>query len=190
MLDMKALVLQASPRPDGNTATLARALVEGLRTAGVGEVREVGLNGLAVHPCTACDACRRADGPFCVYDDGMTGLYEEFIGADLVVMASPIYWWSITAQLKLFIDRLYGLNFERHPEYYRGKRLVLLFTHQEEHPCSGAEISAQMFREIAGYTGMAIVGDLRYSSDQKHVRECPEKLAEARALGARLGRPS
>ena len=115
-------------------------------------------------------------------------LYRDFIEADLVVLATPIYWWCISAQLKLFIDRLYGLNFDKHPEYYKGKRLVLVFTHQEEHPCSGAEIARKMFDEIADYTGMSIAGDLRYSSDAKHVRESPEKLAEARKLGLKIAR--
>ena len=114
----------------------------------------------------------------------MAPLYQRFIEADLVVLASPVYWWSISAQLKLFIDRLYGLNFEQHPEYYKGKKLVLVFTHQEEHPCAGAELARKMFDEIAEYTEMTIAGDLRYSSDQKHVREAPEKLREARELGA------
>ncbi len=168
--------------------TLARAVLEGLRESGVTDVNEVFLDGLDIRPCTNCDACLERDGPFCVFDDDMQPLYRRFIEADLVVLATPVYWWSISAQLKLFIDRLYGLNFEKHPERYRGKKLALVFTHQEKHPCSGAEIARKMFDEIAGYTKMRIVGDLRYSSDRKHVRNSPEDLQEARELGRRLGR--
>jgi multimeric flavodoxin WrbA len=185
---MNVLALQASPRKEGNTVTLARAFLEGLKSGGVKRVSEVFLDELEIHPCTNCDACRREGGPFCVFDDGMSPLYRRFIEADLVVLASPVYWWSISAQLKLFIDRLYGLNFEKHPEYYRGKKLALVFTHQEEHPCCGAELARKMFDEIADYTEMTIAGDLRYSSDARHVRESPEKLAEARELGANLAR--
>ena len=185
---MNVLALQSSPRKEGNTVTLTRALLEGLRSGGVKQVSEVFLDDLEIHPCTNCEACRKEGGPFCVFDDGMSGLYRRFIEADLVVLASPVYWWSISAQLKLFIDRLYGLDSEQHPEYYKGKKLVLVFTHQEEHPCSGAKLARKMFEEIAGYTEMSIAGDLRYSSDQRHVRESPEKLAEARALGARLAK--
>jgi multimeric flavodoxin WrbA len=188
MAGMNVLALQASPRKNGNTVTLARALLEGLKTGPAIQVSEVFLADLDIHPCTACDACRKKKGPFCVFDDGMSPLYRKFIEADLVVLASPVYWWSISAQLKLFIDRLYGLNSEEHPEYYKGKKLVLVFTHQEEHPCSGAKLARRMFDEIADYTEMAVVGDLRYSSDARHVRENPEKLAEARALGVRLAR--
>jgi len=188
MASMNVLALQASPRKKGNTVTLARALLEGLKSGGVKQVSEVFLDDLEIHPCTNCDACRKKRGPFCVFDDGMSPLYRSFIEADLIVLASPVYWWSISAQLKLFIDRLYGLNFEEHPEYYKAKKVVLVFTHQEEHPCSGAKLARKMFEEIADYTEMTIVGDLRYSSDQRHVRESQEKLAEARALGAKLAR--
>ncbi len=184
---MNVLALQASPRREGNTATLARAFLEGLEAAGAQQVREVFLDGLDIRACTACDACLETER-FCVFEDDMQPLYRQFIEADLVVLASPVYWWSISAQLKVFIDRLYGLNFGGHPERYRGKKLVLVFTHQEAHPCSGAEIARRMFDEIADYTQMSIVGDLRYSSDARHVREDPAKMREARELGLRLAR--
>jgi multimeric flavodoxin WrbA len=189
MAGMNVLALQASPRRRGNTVALARALLEGLKSGGVKQVSEVFLDELSIRPCNNCDACRRRKGLFCVFDDGMTPLYAKFIEAELVVLASPVYWWSISAQLKLFVDRLYGLNYEQHPERYRGKRLVLVFTHQEEHPCSGAELARRMFEEIAGYTEMIIAGDLRYCSDRGHVRSASRKLAEARTLGAKLAKP-
>jgi multimeric flavodoxin WrbA len=188
MQSMNVLALQASPRKKGNTATLTHALLEGLRASGATKVSEVFLDGLDIRPCTNCDACLKKSGPFCVFDDDMQPLYQQFIDADLVVLATPIYWWCISAQLKLFIDRLYGLNFDQHPERYRGKKLALVFTHQEEHPCSGAEIARKMFDEIADYTEMKIVGDLRYSSDEKHVRDSPGALKKARELGLRLGK--
>ena len=188
MVGMNVLALQASPRKKGNTVTLARALLEGLKAGGVKQVSEVFLDDLEIHACTNCEACRGEGGPFCVFQDGMSPLYQRFIAADLVVLASPVYWWSVSAQLKLFIDRLYGLNYEQHPEHYKGKKLVLVFTHQEEHPCSGAELARKMFEEIADYTEMTIAGDLRYSSDKKHVRDSPEKLAQARELGEKLAR--
>lgn len=184
---MNVLALQSSPRQNGNTVTLARAFLEGLKAAGVKQVNEVFLDGLDIRACTNCDACLEGE-EFCVFDDDMQPLYRQFIEADLVVLATPIYWWNINSQLKVVIDRLYGLDFAKHPERYKGKKLVLVFTHQEAHPCSGAEIARKMFDEIVEYTEMTIAGDLRYSSDEKHVREAPDKLKEARELGLRLGK--
>ncbi len=188
MQGMKVLALHASPRKEGNTVTLARALLAGLRASGASEIDEVFLDGLDIRPCTNCDACLKREDLFCVFDDGMRPLYHRFIEADLAVLATPVYWWSISAQLKLFVDRLYALDFDRHPERYRGKKLALVFTHQEKHPCSGAELARKMFDEIAGYTKMKIVGDLRYSSGETHVRESPRALKGAREVGLRLGK--
>jgi multimeric flavodoxin WrbA len=123
----------------------------------------------------------------CVIDDDMQGLFVPFVEADMVIMASPIYWWSVSAQLKLFIDRLYALDPESYPERFRDKKLVLILTYYSEDPNSGAEITLSMFREIAEYTGMPIAGILRYCSGERHVREAAETLAEARDLGRRLG---
>ena len=183
---MKVLSLLGSPRKQGNTATLLSAFLKGLSESGEHEIREVSLQALDLHPCRNCDACRRMVDRHCVIDDDMQRLFPAFIEAQMVILASPIYWWSISAQLKLFIDRLYGLDAEKHPQFFSGKKVVLVFTHYEEEPCSGAEISLAMFKEIADYTQMQIVGDLRYSSGTAHVQECPDKLAEATALGRAL----
>lgn len=190
---MNVLALLGSPRKKGNTATLLRALLEGMAEAGEHTVREVFLHGRSIAPCRNCDRCRGAGagrliarGEFCALDDDMRRLYPRFLEADLVVFATPVYWWSISAQLKLFIDRLYALDALAHPEHFAGKKVVLLLTHEDPEPCSGAELTAGMFREIADYTDMHIVGDLRYSSGDRHVQDCPEKLAQARRLGRQL----
>jgi multimeric flavodoxin WrbA len=183
---MNVLALQGSPRREGNTAALLESFLEGLRAAGGPAVQEVTLHGKQIAPCRNCDACRRMRDRYCVIDDDMQALFAPFIEADMVVMATPIYWWNVSAQLKLFIDRLYGLNAETHPEFFKGKKLVLLLTYYSEDPNSGAEITLSMFREIAGYTGMPIAGVLRYCSGERHVREAPEALKEARELGRRL----
>ena len=184
---MKILALQGSPRREGNTAALLTALLEELRRDGKNEIREVRLQELEIHPCRNCDTCRRKTDRYCVIDDDMQGLFLPFIEADMVVIASPIYWWSVSAQTKLFIDRLYGLDPESRPQCFEGKKLVLILTYYSEDPNSGAEITLSMFREIAEYTAMPIAGVLRYCSGERHVREVPEALAEARELGRRLG---
>ena len=181
---MNVLLLEASPRRKGSTAALARAFVEGLGSAA--QVRDVFLHDLHIRPCSACDSCRTRGGIYCAFDDDMQPLYPEFLRADLVVMATPVYWWSISAQLKLFIDRLYGLNSEKHPERFRGKRLAVLMAHGDAKPCSGARIALRMFREIVQYTGMNLVGALEYSSGSREAADALEALVEARTLGARL----
>ena len=183
---MKVLALLGSPRKKGNTAILLSAFLQGLAEEGDHRIQEVFLQELNLQPCRNCDACRRMVNRYCVIEDDMQQLFPVFIEAQMVVFATPIYWWSISAQLKLFIDRLYGLNVEKNPGFFTGKKVVLVFTHADPEPCSGAEISLSMFREIAAFTKMELIGDLRYSSGNGHVREHADKLAEAAALGRRL----
>jgi multimeric flavodoxin WrbA len=183
---MKVLALLGSPRPQGNTATLMQSVLEGLSQIENTTITSYALNDLKIEPCTACDACLGKTDRFCIIDDDMARLYPAFIEADLVVMASPIYWWSVSAQLKLFIDRLYGLNREKNPQYYRDKRIILVLTYEDGDPNSGAELTISMFKEICDYTGMKLVDVVRYSSGKRHVRECPEILEEARELAQRL----
>jgi multimeric flavodoxin WrbA len=185
---MKVLALLGSPRPAGNTATLMNSFLEGLSQPENTKISSYTLNDLKIEPCTACDACLGKIDRFCIIDDDMESLYPAFIEADLVVLATPVYWWSVSAQLKLFIDRLYGLNCEANPQHFRDKKIILVLTYEDEDPNSGAELTIKMFNEICDYTGMSIAGVLRYSSGKKHVRECSEILKEARELAQQLTR--
>lgn len=183
---MKVFALLGSARANGNTATLLQSFLEPFIDSSDTDVITCALHELDIKPCRGCDTCRKTKEKFCVIDDDMQKLYSEFIAADLVVLASPIYWWSISAQLKLFIDRLYGLNPEENIQFFKGKKLVVILTYYDEDPNSGAEIAVSMFREIAKGTGLDIVSFLRYSSGKTHVKNSPEKLTEARELGLKL----
>jgi multimeric flavodoxin WrbA len=183
---MKVLAVLGSARKGGNTDTLLQALLEPLSETSDTEVVIYALHELDIKPCRGCDTCRKMKDGFCVIKDDMQRLYPEFIAADLVVMASPIYWWSVSAQIKLFIDRLYGLDPETNTGFFRGKKVAVILTYYGEDPNSGADLAVQMFKEIAAGTGLDIVSFLRYSSGKMHVQNSPQKLAEARELGLKL----
>ncbi len=99
---MKTLVLLGSPRKNGNTDILAQALIEGIEELG-GEVEQVRLSRLNIGPCVACASCEKNGR--CVIDDDMQGLFGKIDEADCVVITSPIYFYGVSAQAKLFIDR-------------------------------------------------------------------------------------
>ena len=178
---MKTLVLKASPRKDGNTATLADRVVAGLREGGEKDIVEFSLHTLALHPCQACDACVRPPYAGCVIKDGYQEIYPAFRDADLLVLAAPIYWWHLCAQAKTFVDRWHSaMTFDRDHCLAR-KRLVLLLAYFAEDPY-GVDLAVKMFESICGWSGMRL-DVIRYHSDERHVREAPEKLSEAFALG-------
>ena len=98
----QVLILLGSPRKKGNTALLVSRLATQLRLSGHRvEIREVAR--MNIHPCIGCGNCEQAGR--CVFDDDMTQLYEEILQADRIILASPIYFYGLTAQLKAMIDR-------------------------------------------------------------------------------------
>ena len=103
---MKVLGICGSPRKEGNTELLLREFLRGCRDAGA-EVEEVLLRGLKITPCLEIYACRK-DGRCPIHDD-MEGLYPKLVEADLVALASPIFFYSVSAQAKALIDRCQAL---------------------------------------------------------------------------------
>ena len=183
---MRSLVLKASPRVDGNTATLADRVVDGLRERGETDITEFSLHDLALRPCQGCNACLRPPYAGCVLDDGYQRIYPFFRDADLVILAAPVYWWHLCAQAKTFVDRWHSaLPFDRDHCLAR-KRLVLVLAYFAEDPY-GVDLVERMFESICGWCG-ARLDTLRYHSADRHVRESPEKLDEAFELGRSLAR--
>ena len=100
----KILIVQGGGRANGNTAQLAKAFLKGAQEAGH-EVEFVSLNNVQVNGCIGCNACRY--GKPCVQKDGFNSLVPKILSADLIVFASPLYFWTISSKLKAFIERFY-----------------------------------------------------------------------------------
>lgn len=105
-LEKKVIALAGSPRRRGNTGLLLEAAVKGARDAGA-EVEVVYTNSLKIKPCQGCNNCGKLAG--CIYQDDMTYLVEAFKAADAFIISSPVYFGSVSAQLKLVIDRCQAL---------------------------------------------------------------------------------
>ena len=127
----KILVVQGGGRPNGNTAQLVNAFIKGVKDAG-NEAEVVSLNRLKVNGCLGCNACRY-NKP-CVQKDDFADIVAKMEEADMVVFASPLYFWTISARLKAFIERFYCIAeedanppFGRY-EKYPDKDCALLMT--------------------------------------------------------------
>lgn len=119
---MKILVLTGSPRKNGNSNILADNFIKGAAEQGH-EIVRFDVAEKNVHPCIACNSCGM-DGP-CVFDDDFDFVRKHIIKADMVVFATPMYYFGISAQLKAVIDRFYALNGQIHVH----KKAVLLMTY-------------------------------------------------------------
>jgi multimeric flavodoxin WrbA len=138
---MKVLLLRANPRKTGYTQRLADLFAQGLREAGA-EVADVDLTGLTITPCEGCYHCWLATPGQCVHHDDMAGLLEQVLAADVLVCATPIYYYSMNSCLKSFFERTFPLakpglvssargstrNSTRYPEQWRGKKLITIVT--------------------------------------------------------------
>ena len=103
------VILIGSPRPKGSSAALARAFAEGARSAGH-NVTEFFLGGMDIQGCKACRG-GRSDRDFpCVQHDGMDEIYPAVRGCDVLVLASPLYYWNLSGPLMTAINRLFALE--------------------------------------------------------------------------------
>lgn len=106
---MNILILNASPRRNGNTEILAKTFAETAERNGH-MVQIVNAYDVQVAPCLACGHCLNVEKGVCVQKDGMETIRPLFDAADIVVFASPIYFFTVSAQLKCVIDRFYAAN--------------------------------------------------------------------------------
>lgn len=101
------VVIVGSPRKNGNTERLADALIRGARAAGH-TVEKLRVTSQKIGACLGCNACYRDPEHRCVLHDGMEACYALLAQADVIVIATPIYFYGVSAQLKCMIDRLHN----------------------------------------------------------------------------------
>jgi multimeric flavodoxin WrbA len=103
---LNQLIITGSPRKNGNTEIMAETFAKSAKTAGH-EVTVKNLSTLKVGPCLACQYCFTHDG-VCIQQDDMNSILKDLERADMLVLASPIYWFDVSAQTKSFVDRMYA----------------------------------------------------------------------------------
>ena len=146
------LVIAGGGRANGNTAQLVNAFIKGAEEAGH-KVEKNSLLKTEVKGCLGCNACRY--GKPCVQRDAFNNLVPGIKNADLIVFASPLYFWTISSRLKAFIERFYCIA-EEDPnppfgryEKYPIKDCALLMT--------AADNFFWTFEQAASYYNFAIV---------------------------------
>ena len=107
-MNKKIVVLNGSPRVNGNTSHLVQAFTEVAKKAGH-QVTCFTLQGMNIHPCLGCMRGGKDANSPCVQKDDMDRIYAAYKDADVVVLASPLYYWTIRGQLKCAFDRLFAV---------------------------------------------------------------------------------
>jgi multimeric flavodoxin WrbA len=178
------LILKGSPRRNGNSAALADRAAEGAREAGA-VVEETLLDRMKIRPCNACDQCRKKGG--CVIQDDMQALYPKLLAADAILIATPVYYFTMSAQVKACIDRWYALE-GTGGNAIKGKQVGILMSYGDSDlQTSGGINAVRTFESIFGYIGCEIVGMVHGSaSDPGDIQGQSAVMEQAYALGKQI----
>jgi multimeric flavodoxin WrbA len=143
---MKIIGFIASPHKEGNTAWIVNKILEGAKEQGA-ETQSWYFSDLDIKPCLGCLSCKRGDSR-CIINDDMQTLYDALARADALVLGSPIYMGQMSAQAKIFTDRLFAQISPRFSPHYKEnaakKKLILAFNQGNPDP--------GMFRVYIDYT--------------------------------------
>lgn len=150
---MKIVVLTGSPRRNGNSAYLAEQFIKGAEEQGH-EVFRFDCAMKDVEPCRACNRCGM-DGP-CIFNDDFQELRPRLIEADMVVFATPMYYFGMSAQMKRVIDRFYAINGQ-----IKGspKKSAFMMTYADT-ARKEAEAMLVHYRTLMDYLGWTSVGEV------------------------------
>jgi len=126
---MNIIGIIASPRKEGNTTFIVTKILEGAKERGA-ETKSFSFSDLDIKPCRGCLACHKGDRG-CVINDDMQKIYEAMAQADAIILGSPIYMGQMSAQAKIFTDRLFAQISPRFSPHFKEKatkqRLILTF---------------------------------------------------------------
>lgn len=178
----KIIVLNGSPRKNGNTSALVKAFREGAESAGH-TVTEFWLGGMKINGCRGCCAGGKNPESPCVQKDDMEQIYPAYKEADVVVLASPLYYWTISGQLKCAFDRLFAVA-ECDPGYTNPRKESALLMAAEG---NGFEETVYWYDRLMGHIGWKDCGKVLCGGVMAvgDIEGKPE-LEEARKLGASI----
>ena len=178
----RVLGVFGSPRHAGNSATLLEEVLIGAEEGGA-VVGRVLLGEKTIAPCLACDACSTTGA--CVQRDDMQELVSDMVASEVWVLATPVYWWGTSAQMKAFVDRWYGpWHDPKTRAAFAGKRAVLVVTLGDTDPKTARHVVG-MFDDALAYLGATLTASVVAPgvSGPRDAANRPDLLAAARAAG-------
>jgi multimeric flavodoxin WrbA len=186
MESKKVLVVLGSPRKKGNSAALANKMIVGAQSAGA-EVETVFIQGMKISPCQSCYACQMKDAKGCAIDDDMQAVYPKLIECHNWILACPVYWFTMSAQMKIFMDRMFALGAYGKNPFHR-KRIAIAMSYGDNDPFrSGCVNALRTFQDAFTYTGSKIVGMVYGSANQAgEIENNGALMHQAEELGRKL----
>lgn len=182
---MKLLGIIGSPRKGGNSAVLTEQVAAGAQGKWA-QVETVTLSDLKIAPCAACMACK-PEGGSCAQKDDMIPLLEKMRAADALILATPIYWGDVTAQMKAWMDRCYCLMDMQFNTPLKGKKVALVAVCADPQETM-TDHGLKTLTQFCNFNQMKIVGEVKGPGllMPGQVKEKAGLLKSANDLGAKL----
>ena len=178
-MSKKIIILNGSPRQNGNTSALTAEFTRGALENG-NRVTEFHLNTMNIHGCLGCCCGGKDPASPCVQKDDMEKIYPVYKEADIVVLATPLYYWTISGQLKTAFDRLFAVA-ECDPDYRNPKKDTVLLMAAEGHDFEESLYWYDRLEKHLGWKslGKVLCGEVMAVGDIKGRKE----LSDAYELG-------
>ena len=186
---MKVLALLASPRKNGNTEILLERVIEGAVHEGC-QVETVNLHTHPVRPIDDCNECESHGSCTIDENDNYGMIIEKFLESDCIILATPTYWYSVSAQMKAFIDRWYCSE-RLMPGFHRkirGKKVAVIAVHGEDDPAVTKHLFGQLQRSFQ-YLGLDFIGKVQGKAlASGEMSRNKDVLEKAYKLGISIGK--
>lgn len=153
-MSKKILILEASGRPNSNSGAMADTFAVEAEKKGY-EVDRINTINLSIKPCKGCGKCYTQNHP-CVFDDDFTVVAQKLIEADVVVFATPVYWYNFPAQLTLVIDKFITFTWGRIS--MAGKECALLTCAEEHNPTYVFEAISATYDKVTKFMRWKSIG--------------------------------
>jgi multimeric flavodoxin WrbA len=188
----RLLVLVGSPRRNGNSATLAKAVQRGAESSGA-QVSLRFVDDFISSFLRDCRLCRLTSGECAISDQFRSLFFDDFLPAHGVIFCSPVYWYGLSAQTKAFFDRTfcyYAASYPRAAEVTQcmsGKRIGLVLASEETYPGASLGIVHQI-QEFSCYTHSEFVGVVRGIGNNRSevTRDPGDPMLAAEQLGREI----
>ena len=185
---MKILGVMGSPRLEGNTDLLLDEVLRGAQSQGA-ETEKIIVSELEIAPCRECYGC--LDDGNCVVLDDMEDIYPKLLGADVVIIASPIFFYALTAQIKALIDRCQALWARKYvlkqspTNSARKGAFISVGATEGKQLFDGSILTVRYFFQTIGvkYADELLI---RGVDEMGEIKEHPTALSDAFELGVRL----
>lgn len=185
-MNKKILILNGSPRIKGNTSALIEEFTRGAKENG-NSVISFDLHEMVIHPCRGCFGGGKIPKSPCIQKDDMENIYPIYRDADIIVLASPMYYWSISGQLKCAFDRLFAVA-ECNPNYANPIKDCILLMAAEGETKRNFEPVINYYNALLCHLGWKDCGMVLAGGNMNidDILNNPKQLKEARELGSSI----